>query len=181
MTGLHSFDRERESPLAARIPAISSRCLPCEEIAAEDRVLAQAYGKWIAAGGLAQPPRRRALGLDRIRGITGRVALMDVSATHAHDYVFLHAASEIRVVRHMVFERNQRAGDLEDTGEDFYMTTFAEAALSGMPMYHLVMLRSKTMVSSYARLILPLAEHGSRVDRLLLVVNARRIEGGGLA
>lgn len=58
----------------------------------------------------------------------------------------------------------------EDAVEDYW-----EAAASGVPTYQLIHRTEKNQLLSYARLLLPLATDGQRVDQLLVLINERRL------
>ena len=50
---------------------------------------------------------------------------------------------------------------------------YQQAVAAGTPSYHLISLVEKRLSYSYARLLLPLAQDGRRVDRLIVLINER--------
>jgi hypothetical protein len=58
----------------------------------------------------------------------------------------------------------------EEAVEDYW-----EVALSGVPTYQLIYRTENHQVLSYARLLLPLAEDGRRVDQLVVLINERQL------
>ena len=63
------------------------------------------------------------------------------------------------------------AGLMRDEAIDDYRKVVA----AGIPRYHLISLVEKNLAYSYARLLLPLAQDGRRVDRLVVLINERRL------
>jgi hypothetical protein len=57
----------------------------------------------------------------------------------------------------------------EDAVEDYW-----EVAASGVPTYQLIYRTENHQLLSYARLLLPLAADGRRVDQLVVLINERR-------
>ena len=52
---------------------------------------------------------------------------------------------------------------------------YRRIAATGMPSYDIINLIEKNLSFSYARLLLPLAQDGRRVDRLIVLINERRL------
>lgn len=52
---------------------------------------------------------------------------------------------------------------------------YREVVATGTPGYHLINLVEKNTSYSYARLLLPLAQNGRRVDRLIVLISERRL------
>ena len=50
---------------------------------------------------------------------------------------------------------------------------YRQVVAVGAPSYQLINLVEKTLSYSYARLLLPLAQDGRRVDRLIVLINER--------
>jgi hypothetical protein len=50
---------------------------------------------------------------------------------------------------------------------------YRQVVAAGTPSYHLISLVEKNQSYSYARLLLPLAQDGRRVDRLVVLINER--------
>jgi hypothetical protein len=61
------------------------------------------------------------------------------------------------------------AGSMRDDAiEDYW-----EVVTTGVPTYQLINRVEKNLPYSYARLLLPLAANGRRVDRLVVLINER--------
>ena len=58
---------------------------------------------------------------------------------------------------------------------DEAIADYRQVVASGAPSYHLISLVEKTIDYSYARLVLPLAQDGRRADRLIVLINERRL------
>jgi hypothetical protein len=58
----------------------------------------------------------------------------------------------------------------DDAIEDYW-----EVVTTAVPTYQLINRVEKNLPYSYARMLLPLAEDGRRVDRLVVLINERRL------
>ena len=58
---------------------------------------------------------------------------------------------------------------------DEAIADYRQVVATGTPSYHLISLVEKTIAYSYARLLLPLAQDGRRADRLIVLINERRL------
>jgi hypothetical protein len=52
---------------------------------------------------------------------------------------------------------------------------YRQVVATGTPGYHLINLVEKNISYSYARLLLPLAQDGRGVDRLIVLISERRL------
>lgn len=58
---------------------------------------------------------------------------------------------------------------------DEAIVDYRQAVATGIPLYHLISHVERSLSYSYARLLLPLAQDGRRVDRLIVLINERHL------
>lgn len=71
---------------------------------------------------------------------------------------------------------NRALGEMpEGLMRDDAIRDYRAVVTSGAPSYHLISIVEHEVSFSYARLLLPLAQDGRRVDRLIVLINERAI------
>jgi len=71
---------------------------------------------------------------------------------------------------------NRALGEMpEGLMRDDAIQDYRGVVLSGAPSYHLISIVEHEIPFSYARLLLPLAQDGRRVDRLIVLINERAL------
>lgn len=71
---------------------------------------------------------------------------------------------------------NRALGEMpEGLMRDEAIEEYRQVVASGTPDYHLINIVENDLVYSYARLLLPLAQDGRRVDRLIVLINERQL------
>ncbi len=163
-------------PAVKRLAGDSSKrlCLPLDAIAPPDEWLARLLRIWRdARAGWRLPACEAldALGTFDIAG--GRAHLVETRDSDPPGYRFRLWGTVISYRRgHRNLTLGQMPGGLwrEEAIEDYW-----EVVSTGVPNYQLVCRFEDSLPFSYARLLLPLAADGRRVDQLLVLINERRL------
>ncbi|MBV8890109.1 MAG: PAS domain-containing protein [Alphaproteobacteria bacterium] len=149
-------------------------CLPLDMIAPEDAWLGEILHLWrsVRPGWLL--PARSALDPVRLlRTALGRAHIIDTQNEDPESYRFRLWGT---VNSYGGEYTNCRLGQMpaglmrDDAVEDYW-----EVVTGGVPTYQLVYRGEHYLRYSYARLLLPLATDGRRVDQLLVLINERRL------
>jgi hypothetical protein len=149
-------------------------CLPLDAIAPEDRWLAQLLGIWRdARSGWRLPACESLDPLETLNIARGRAHIVETRDADPIGYRFRLWGT---VNSYGLGHSNLTLGEMptglmrEDAIEDYW-----QVVTTGMPSYQLIYRREDALTFSYARLLLPLAADGRRVDQLLVLINERRL------
>jgi len=147
---------------------------PLDSIALADRWLGQLLSIWRnARRGLRLPASESLDPLEALNIARGRAHIVDTRDSDPTGYRFRLWGT---VNPYRGEYKNQTLAQMpaglmrEDALEDYW-----EVAASGVPTYQLIHRTEKDQLLSYARLLLPLAADGQRVDQLLVLINERRL------
>jgi hypothetical protein len=147
-------------------------CLPLDAIAPEDEWLAQLLGIWRDARGGWRLPAYESLDPPGALSIArGRAHIVDTRAADPARYRFRlwGAANSLGTGRANRTLAEMLPGLMRDDAiEDYW-----EVVSTGVPTYQLIHHSASGRGYSYARLLLPLAADGRRVDQLLVLFNER--------
>jgi hypothetical protein len=164
-----------DGPAIRRPAGDSSKrlCLPLDAISPEDEWLAQLLGIWRdARTGWRLPASESLDPLEALNIARGRAHIVDTRDTDPRGYRFRlwGAANSLGTDRanqtlgQMLLPRLMRDDAIED---------YSEVVNTGVPTYQLIHHSANGLAYSYARLLLPLAADGRRVDQLLVLFNER--------
>jgi hypothetical protein len=147
--------------------------LPLDAISREDEWLGQLLGIWRAARPGWRLPASESLdpfGALNIAG--GRAHIVETRDTDPSGYRFrLYGAVTYGRGRSNLTLGQMPAGLMRDDAiEDYW-----EVVSTGMPNYQLIHRLEDHLALSYARLLLPFAADGRRVDQLLVLINERSL------
>ena len=149
-------------------------CLPLDAIAPEDAWLARLLHIWRDARAGWRLPACEALDpLETLNIARGRAHLVETRNTDPAGYRFrLYGTVNSYRPGHSNLTLGQMPAGLmrEDAIEDYW-----EVVNTGVPNYQLICRFEDNLAFSYARLLLPLATDGRRVDQLLVLINERRL------
>jgi hypothetical protein len=147
---------------------------PLDSIASEDKWLGQLLSIWRNARQGSRLPACESIdSLEVLNIARGRAHIVDTRDSDPLGYRFRLWGT---VNPYRGAYKNQTlalmpAGLMrEDAVEDYW-----EVAASGVPTYQLIYRTEKHQLLSYARLLLPLAADGRRVDQLVVLINERRL------
>jgi hypothetical protein len=168
----------RPDRLAVRRPSGDSSkrlCLPLDAISREDEWLARLLGMWRAARvGWRLPASESLNPLGALRIARGWAHIVETRDANPAGYRFRLWGSAINP--YVLGDSNLTLGQMprglmrEDAIEDYW-----EVVSTGVPNYQLIRHFQDDRVLPYARLILPLAADGRKVDQLLVLINGRRL------
>ena len=149
-------------------------CLPLDAIAPEDEWLARLLRVWRDARAGWRLPACEALDpFETFNIARGRAHIVDTRDTDPAGYRFRLWGT---VNSYLPGRSNLTLGQMpaglmrEDAIEDYW-----EVVSTGVPNYQLIYRFEDNLRFSYARLLLPLAADGRRVDQLLVLINERRL------
>jgi len=149
-------------------------CLPLDAIAPEDEWLARVLGIWRdARAGWRLPGCESLDPMEALNIARGRAHIVETRDTDPAGYRFrLWGAVNSYNLGHSDMTLGQMPTGLmrEDAIEDYW-----EVVNTGVPNYQLIHRLENDLVLSYARLLLPLAADGRRVDQLIVLINERRL------
>jgi hypothetical protein len=143
-------------------------------IAPEDEWLGQTLSIWRSARiGRRLPSRESFDILEAINIARGRAHLVDTRAPDPEGYRFRLWGSDnsYRGGRSNITLAETPAGLLRQ----LTMEDYSRAVATGVPNYQLIHHIEDNQLFSYARLLLPLAANGRRVDQLVVLINERRL------
>ncbi|HJU19588.1 MAG TPA: hypothetical protein VJ770_24305 [Stellaceae bacterium] len=148
--------------------------VPLDEISPQDAWLAQLLGIWRdARSGWRLPANESLDPLEVLNIARGRAHIVDTRETDPAAYRFrLWGTVNSYGSGHANRTLAQMPTGLmrENAIEDYW-----EAVTTGVPAYQLVYNVENDLPYSYARLLLPLAADGRRVDQLLVLINERAL------
>jgi hypothetical protein len=147
--------------------------LPLEAISREDAWLAQLLRIWRdARPGWRLPASESLHPIGALNIARGRAHIIETRDTDPSGYRFrLYGAVTYRRGRSNLTLGEMPPGLMrEDAIEDYW-----EVVSTGVPNYQLIHRLEDRLALSYARLLLPFAADGRRVDQLLVLINERRL------
>jgi hypothetical protein len=149
-------------------------CMPLDAIVPEDEWLGQLLRIWRDARAGWRLPACESLDALRTSEIArGRAHLVETRDSDPPGYRFRLWGTVISYrPGHSNLTLGQMPGSLwrEEAIEDYW-----EVVTTGVPNYQLVYRFEDNLPFSYARLLLPLAADGRRVDQLIVLINERRL------
>lgn len=151
---------------------VKRRRMPVREISPEDAKLVAAYSYWESKrrGGLL--PSRKDIDVIDLRPVIGKTHIVDVAQENPASFQFRLFGSSVPDVLNQSSEKS--LGDVVSKAlQKSVIEDYTAVCFTGTPAYHHVAAMLDFVVHSYARLILPLADDGRRVDKLIVCVNAR--------
>ncbi len=147
---------------------------PLDAITSEDEWLGQLLSIWRnARRGRRLPASESVDPLEALNIARGRAHIVDTRDSDPMGYRFRLWGT---VNPYRGEYKNQTLAQMpaglmrEDAVEDYW-----EVAATGVPVYQLIHRTENDQLLSYARLLLPLAADGRRVDQLLVLINERRL------
>jgi hypothetical protein len=165
--------------LPSAVPSPRSRFI-CEreslgQIPAADEPILAILDSWrrIRGDGKVPPPSGSMSPEVHLRPLIGYIHVVDCTASNPLDYAFRLFGSSITLFGERDFTR-RRVGELPDEGwarqtaEDYQ-----RVALAGCPSFHKIVLQHNFLSRQYTRLILPFANAGREVNRLVVCLNRR--------
>jgi hypothetical protein len=160
--------KARAADCSVRLPR------PLASISADDEWLGRLLSFWGAGRRGRRLPSHESLdALELLNMARGRAHIVDTAASNPAAYRFLLWGA---VNSYGGGYANRTLGDMpaglmrDDAIEDY-----RQVVATGVPHYHLISHIEKSLAFSYARLLLPLAQDGRRVDRLVVLINERRL------
>jgi hypothetical protein len=168
-----SFSGSRGPTIQAHAGDYSKRLSrPLDSISLEDEWLGQVLRHWRSARSAWRLPSSESLDPLQILNIArGRAHIVDTSDSDPEGYRFRIWGT---VNSYGGGHDNKILGDMpagsmrDDAIEDYW-----EVVTTGVPNYQLINHVEKSLPYSYARLLLPLAADGRRVDQLVVLINER--------
>jgi len=149
---------------------------PPREMPSADQWLAQLLAEWESDHTEAKIPDFDQLRtLDAIARSNGRLHIVDTATEDPGGYCFRFWGSAITLNRSANLQSKCLAEIPLPCIVEACKQDYAGVVLSGMAAYDLVHARVRQQDHIYARLLLPLARNGMRVDRLLVAVKPRPI------
>jgi hypothetical protein len=149
-------------------------CLPLDKISREDEWLARLLYIWRDARvGWRLPASESLDPLEALNIARGRAHIVETRDTSPTGYRFrLWGTVNSYGFGHSNLTLGEMPAGLmrEDAIEDYW-----EVVSTGVPNYQLIHRFEADLAFSYARLLLPLAADGRRVDQLLVLINERRL------
>lgn len=145
---------------------------PLASISAVDEWLGQLLNFWgDARRGRRLPSNESLDSLEVLNVARGRAHIVDTASSNPAGYRFRVWGAVNSYGRGFANRTlgEMPSGFMRDDAIDDYRRVVA----GGTPSYHLIRLVEKNLSYSYARLLLPLAQDGRRVDRLVVLINER--------
>jgi hypothetical protein len=151
---------------------VKRRRLPLNEISPEDSKLTAAYEYWQSKRRNGLLPARKDIDVIDLRPVIGKTHIVDVSRDDPTNFQFRLYGSSVPEV--MKSAPDKTVADMMSKAlQQSVIEDYTAVCFTGTPAYHHVVAMLDFIVHSYARLILPLAENGRQVDKLVVCVNAR--------
>ena len=145
---------------------------PLNTITSEDEWLAQLLNYWGSARRGRRLPSSESLdSLEVLNVACGRAHLVDTASSNPAAYRFRLWGA---VNSYGGGYANRSLGEMpEGLMRDEAISDYRRVVGSATPSYHLIDIVENRLSYSYARLLLPLAQDGRRVDRLIVLINER--------
>jgi hypothetical protein len=147
---------------------------PLASISAADEWLGELLGFWGSARRGRRLPSTESLdSLELLNMARGRAHIVDAASSDPKGYRFRLWGA---VNSYGGGYANRALGEMPaGLMRDEAIADYRQVVATGAPSYHLISLVEKTNAYSYARLLLPLAQDGRRTDRLIVLINERRL------
>ena len=147
---------------------------PVAAIASDDEWLGQLLGFWgNARGGRRLPSNESLDSLELVNFARGRAHLVDTASSNPAGYRFRLWGA---VNSYGGGFANRTLGEMPaGLMRDEAMEDYRRVVAAAVPSYDLISMVEKKVSYSYARLLLPLAQDGRRVDRLIVLINERHL------
>ena len=147
---------------------------PLDAIAGDDGWLGQVLSFWGSARRGRRLPSNESLdSLELLNIACGRAHIVDTANSNPSGYRF-RLWGTVNSYGHGY--ANRALGEMpEGLMRDDAIQDYRAVVLSGAPNYHLISIVEHEIPFSYARLLLPLAQDGRRVDRLIVLINERAL------
>jgi hypothetical protein len=147
---------------------------PLAAISANDGWLAELLGFWgNARNGRRLPSDQSLDSLELLNLACGRAHIVDTSGSNPAGYRFRLWGA---VNSYGDGYANRTLGEMPaGLMRDEAIADYRKVVAAGIPRYHLISVVENNLAYSYARLLLPLAQDGRRVDRLVVLINERRL------
>jgi hypothetical protein len=193
---LETADRRRRPPLPRRVlhtkllsaaprdyqPQVKSHagdrstrlCRPLTAVPAADEWLGRLLGFWgNARRGRRLPSCESLDSLELLNIACGRAHIVDTGSSNPLGYRFRLWGA---VNSYGGGYANRALGEMpQGLMREDAIAEYRQVVVSGMPTYHLINVVENELVYSYARLLLPLAQDGRRVDRMIVLINERQL------
>ena len=147
--------------------------LTLDAISPSDKRLAEALTYWKGLRDGGKLPSRAQVDLFKLKSMMGWMHVVDTTATTPHGYYFRLWGSSVRLNA----GKNHTKMPLGDCPwpllRDAAIEDYGDVVATGEPAYHLISHTVDFTRHSLARLLLPLAGDGRRVDQLLILINER--------
>jgi hypothetical protein len=153
---------------------------PLAAISPEDEWLGQLLGFWGNARRGRRLPSDQSLDALQLLNIArGRAHIVDTAGSNPAGYRFRLWGA---VNSYGGGYANRALGEMPaGPMRDEAMADYRRVVAAGAPSYHLISLVDNNRAYSYTRLLLPLGQDGRRVDRLVVLINERRLPELGKA
>lgn len=147
---------------------------PLAAISADDEWLGELLKRWgYARKGRRLPSNESLDPLELVNIARGRAHIVDTAGSNPAGYRFRLWGA---VNSYGAGYANRTLGEMPaGLMRDDAIKDYRQVAATGIPHYHLISHVEKNFAYSYARLLLPLAQDGRRVDRLIVLINERRL------
>ena len=154
---------------------VKRRRMSVEDIPQTDRVLSEALVYWQSLRSEGLLPARRDVDVLELRPLVGNLHLVDVG----------NGPSDIRFGLYGTRVPLQNFQDFTGKGPGMVgsavysqsvMEDYQAVQATGTPCYQHIVARIDYILHSYARLILPLADDGRHVNKLLVCINKREFD-----
>ncbi len=145
---------------------------PLAAISADDEWLGRLLRFWgNARRGRRLPSNESLDSLELLNIASGRAHIVDTASSNPAGYRFRLWGA---VNSYGGGYANRALGEMPaGLMRDDAIAEYQQVVAAGTPSYHLIGLVEKRLSYSYARLLLPLAQDGRRVDRLIVLINER--------
>ena len=149
------------------------RAQPISSLAVQDPELNTAYEYWTSCRKDGLLPSRREIDVLQLKPVLGHTHLVDVTADDPADYRYRLWGSKVPLHRFRNYT-NWRIGDYRSVPyRKGLMEDYSAVTWTGSPLYHQIVARLDSIRYSYARILLPLAEDGRKVNMLIVCTRDR--------
>lgn len=147
---------------------------PLNMISAEDEWLGRLLSFWRSARRGRRLPSTESLdSLELLNIACGRAHIVETGSSNPSGYRFRLWGT---VNSYGDGYANRSLGEMpQGLMRDEAMEDYRQVVAAGSPNYHLINIVENQLLYSYARLLLPLAQDGRRVDRLIVLINERPV------
>jgi hypothetical protein len=144
-----------------------------EGISPSDKRLGEALSYWNDLRDGGRLPARSQIDLFRLKALMGWMHVVDTTAATPDGYYYRLWGSSVRLDAGKDHTRMPLSAIPWPLVREAAMEDYADVVATGQPAYHLVSHTIDHLRHSFARLLLPLAADGRRVDQLLILINER--------